>query len=81
MGGIIVCPDCDVDLEIVAPDPAAVEMTSIEQDWGEWHRGCLLTYPTLRHRITPNMQLSQRFFFGYYFYGSRTRLPLVALKK
>ena len=28
-----------------------------------------------------NMQQSQRFFFGYYFYGSQSRLPLVALKK
>jgi len=40
-----------------------------------------LTYLGLGHRIVPNMQQSNRFFFSYYFYGLQYRLPLVALKK
>lgn len=36
VGEIIVCPDCGVDLEVVALDPAAVELAPMEQeDWGE----------------------------------------------
>ncbi len=35
-GEIIVCPDCGVDLEIVAVNPPAVELAPMEQeDWGE----------------------------------------------
>jgi len=36
---------------------------------------------SLNGTIAPNMQQSRRFFFGYYFYGSQSWLPLVALKK
>lgn len=36
VGEIIVCPDCGVDLEITALDPAAVQLAPMEQeDWGE----------------------------------------------
>lgn len=36
VGEIIVCPDCGVDLEIIALDPAKVELAPMEQeDWGE----------------------------------------------
>jgi alpha-aminoadipate carrier protein LysW len=36
VGEIIVCPDCGVDLEIVALNPAKVELAPMEQeDWGE----------------------------------------------
>jgi alpha-aminoadipate carrier protein LysW len=35
-GEIIVCSDCGVDLEIIALDPAAVQLAPMEQeDWGE----------------------------------------------
>jgi len=33
---IIVCPDCGVDLEVIALDPAEVELAPMEaEDWGE----------------------------------------------
>ena len=33
---IIVCPDCGVDLEVTALDPATVELAPMEEeDWGE----------------------------------------------
>jgi alpha-aminoadipate carrier protein LysW len=33
---IIVCSDCGVDLEVIALDPAAVQLAPMEQeDWGE----------------------------------------------
>lgn len=33
---IIVCPDCGVDLEVTALDPATVEVAPMEEeDWGE----------------------------------------------
>jgi alpha-aminoadipate carrier protein LysW len=36
VGEIIVCPDCGVDLEVTALDPAAVQLAPMEQeDWGE----------------------------------------------
>jgi alpha-aminoadipate carrier protein LysW len=36
IGEIIVCPDCGVDLEVIALDPAAVQLAPMEQeDWGE----------------------------------------------
>jgi len=36
VGEIIVCPDCGVDLEVTALEPAAVQLAPIEQeDWGE----------------------------------------------
>lgn len=36
VGEIIVCPDCGVDLEVTALNPAAVELAPMEQeDWGE----------------------------------------------
>lgn len=36
IGEIIVCPDCGVDLEIVALDPIVVDLAPIEEeDWGE----------------------------------------------
>jgi alpha-aminoadipate carrier protein LysW len=35
-GEIIVCSDCGVDLEVIAVDPAAVQLAPMEQeDWGE----------------------------------------------
>jgi alpha-aminoadipate carrier protein LysW len=35
-GEILVCPDCGVDLEVVALNPAKVELAPKEQeDWGE----------------------------------------------
>lgn len=35
-GEIIVCPDCGVDLEVVAINPPSVELAPMEQeDWGE----------------------------------------------
>ena len=35
-GEIIVCPDCGVDLEVTALDPATVDLAPMEQeDWGE----------------------------------------------
>lgn len=36
VGEIIVCPDCGSDLEIIALDPAEVQLAPMEQeDWGE----------------------------------------------
>jgi len=36
VGEILVCPDCGVDLEVTALDPAALELAPMEQeDWGE----------------------------------------------
>ncbi len=36
VGEIFVCPDCGVDLEVTALDPAAVQLAPMEQeDWGE----------------------------------------------
>lgn len=36
VGEILVCSDCGVDLEIIALDPATVQLAPIEQeDWGE----------------------------------------------
>jgi alpha-aminoadipate/glutamate carrier protein LysW len=36
VGEIIVCPDCGVDLEVTALQPAAVQLAPMEQeDWGE----------------------------------------------
>ena len=36
VGEIIVCPDCGVDLEIVALDPVTVQLAPMEEeDWGE----------------------------------------------
>ena len=36
VGEIIVCPDCGVDLEVTALEPAALELAPMEQeDWGE----------------------------------------------
>lgn len=33
---IIVCPDCGVDLEVVALNPARLELAPMEEeDWGE----------------------------------------------
>ena len=33
---IIVCPDCGVDLEVVATNPARLELAPMEEeDWGE----------------------------------------------
>ncbi len=35
-GEIVVCPDCGVDLEVIALDPAEVDLAPMEQeDWGE----------------------------------------------
>jgi alpha-aminoadipate carrier protein LysW len=35
-GEIIVCPDCGVDLEILALEPATVQLAPMEEeDWGE----------------------------------------------
>jgi alpha-aminoadipate carrier protein LysW len=36
VGEIIVCPDCGVDLEVTALQPAAVDLAPMEEeDWGE----------------------------------------------
>jgi alpha-aminoadipate carrier protein LysW len=36
IGEILVCPDCGVDLEVTALEPATLEMAPMEQeDWGE----------------------------------------------
>jgi len=36
VGEILVCPDCGVDLEVTALDPAAIQLAPMEQeDWGE----------------------------------------------
>lgn len=36
VGEITVCPDCGVDLEVIALEPAAVQLAPMEQeDWGE----------------------------------------------
>ncbi len=36
VGEIIVCPDCGVDLEVTALDPATIQLAPMEQeDWGE----------------------------------------------
>ena len=33
---IVVCPDCGVDLEVIALDPVTIEMAPMEEeDWGE----------------------------------------------
>jgi len=33
---IIVCPDCGVDLEVTALEPATIQLAPMEQeDWGE----------------------------------------------
>jgi alpha-aminoadipate/glutamate carrier protein LysW len=36
VGEIVVCPDCGVDLEVMALDPVTVTVAPMEQeDWGE----------------------------------------------
>jgi alpha-aminoadipate/glutamate carrier protein LysW len=36
VGEIVVCPDCGVDLEVMALDPVTVAVAPMEQeDWGE----------------------------------------------
>ncbi len=36
VGEIIVCPDCGVDLEVTALEPAKVQLAPMEEeDWGE----------------------------------------------
>ena len=36
VGEIIVCPDCGVDLEVTALEPAIIQLAPMEQeDWGE----------------------------------------------
>jgi alpha-aminoadipate/glutamate carrier protein LysW len=36
IGEIIVCPDCGVDLEVIALEPAQVQLAPREEeDWGE----------------------------------------------
>jgi len=36
VGEIVACPDCGVELEVVAVAPPAVELApEIEEDWGE----------------------------------------------
>jgi alpha-aminoadipate carrier protein LysW len=36
VGEIVICPDCGVDLEVTALEPAAVQLAPMEQeDWGE----------------------------------------------
>jgi len=36
VGEILVCPDCGVDLEVLALDPAQVDLAPMEEeDWGE----------------------------------------------
>ena len=36
VGEILVCPDCGVDLEVVALNPAQVDVAPMDQeDWGE----------------------------------------------
>jgi alpha-aminoadipate carrier protein LysW len=36
VGEILVCPECGVDLELTALDPATVALAPMEQeDWGE----------------------------------------------
>jgi alpha-aminoadipate/glutamate carrier protein LysW len=36
VGEIIVCPDCGVDLEVMALEPLTVDVAPMEQeDWGE----------------------------------------------
>jgi alpha-aminoadipate/glutamate carrier protein LysW len=36
VGEIIVCPDCGVDLEVTALEPASVDLAPMEEeDWGE----------------------------------------------
>ena len=36
IGEIIVCPDCGVDLEVTALEPASIQLAPMEQeDWGE----------------------------------------------
>jgi alpha-aminoadipate carrier protein LysW len=36
VGEILVCPDCGVDLEVTALEPAAIQLAPMEQeDWGE----------------------------------------------
>lgn len=35
-GEIIVCPECGVDLEVIALNPAKLDLAPMEQeDWGE----------------------------------------------
>lgn len=36
VGEIVACPDCGVELEVVALEPPVVELApEIEEDWGE----------------------------------------------
>jgi alpha-aminoadipate carrier protein LysW len=36
VGEIIVCPDCGVDLEVTALEPATIQLAPMDQeDWGE----------------------------------------------
>ena len=36
VGEILVCPDCGVDLEVTALEPATIQLAPMEQeDWGE----------------------------------------------
>ena len=36
IGEITVCPDCGVDLEVLALDPIAIDLAPmVEEDWGE----------------------------------------------
>ena len=34
VGEILVCPDCGVDLEVIALEPAAVQLAPLEQEDG-----------------------------------------------
>ena len=35
-GEIVVCPDCGVELEVLAVDPVKFELApEVEEDWGE----------------------------------------------
>lgn len=36
VGEILVCPDCGVDFEVTATNPATIKLAPMEQeDWGE----------------------------------------------
>jgi alpha-aminoadipate carrier protein LysW len=36
LGEILVCPECGVDLEVTALNPAALELAPmVQEDWGE----------------------------------------------
>ncbi|MBL7182842.1 MAG: lysine biosynthesis protein LysW [Anaerolineae bacterium] len=54
VGGILVCPDCGVELEVMGVDPIVLELApeEEEEDWGERDEGrCALLSRSRRGEV------------------------------